>query len=263
MKELSVIIVCKNEDAVLEHTLESVQGLTADVVLYDSGSQDATLDIARKFQVQLHQGAWEGFGKTKQKVTILAAYDWVLGLDADEELDEELKKSLLKISLDRENVVYAIRRKNYFGNTLLKYGEWGSDTQIRLFNRRNVNWNDAIVHEKLVLPAGTIVKKLSGYIIHRTTKDLHEYAGKVARYAMLDAEKKYTQGKKTSWFKMRVAPGFAFFNNFFLKLGFLDGSAGFICAKMTAYYTFLKNARLRELNLQNPTRRYKKLFKNE
>ena len=252
MKEISVIIVCKNAAALIDQALESVRGLTEDVVLYDSGSQDATLDIIRKFPVQLHQGNWDGFGKTKQKVTVLAAYDWVFGLDADEALDEELKNSLLNLSLDEENVVYSIRRKNYFGNTCLKYGEWGSDTQIRLFNRRSVNWNDAIVHEKLILPAGTVVKKLDGYIIHRTIKDLREYADKMVKYAMLDAEKKYKRGEKTSWFKMRVAPGFTFFNNFFLKLGFLDGSAGFVCAKMTAYYTFLKHSRLRELSRQNP-----------
>jgi hypothetical protein len=78
-------------------------------------------------------------------------------------------------------------------------------------------------------------------------KDMNDYAAKMVRYAMLNAEKYHRQGKKSSFFKIRVAPGLTFFNYFILKLGFLDGYAGYICARMTAYYTFLKYARLKEL----------------
>jgi len=79
-------------------------------------------------------------------------------------------------------------------------------------------------------------------------KDIHDYAAKMVKYAMLNGEKYYKQGKKASWFKLRLSPGFTFFNYYILKLGFLDGHAGYICARMTAYYTFLKYARLKELN---------------
>ena len=111
MQSFSVVIVCKNEADVIGSTLQSLQGLTDDIVVFDNGSTDATIEIAKKFNVQLHQGSWEGFGKTKKKATALAKYDWILSLDADEAIDEELKQTLLTIQLNNEKEVYEISLK--------------------------------------------------------------------------------------------------------------------------------------------------------
>ncbi len=250
MQSLSVIIVCKNEAEIIGRILQSLEGLTDDIIVYDTGSTDATLEIVRLYQVSLHQGPWEGFGKTKQKSTVLAKYDWVLSLDADEAIDGELKNSLLALQLINEKIVYEMRYKNFFGDKHLKYGEWGNDKHIRLFNRKQVNWDATPVHEKLVIPAGTKIIRLPGYILHRTMKDIKDYAAKMVNYAIMNAEKYHRQGKKAFWFKIRLAPGFNFFMHYFIKLGFLDGHAGYICAKMTAHYTFLKYIRLKELEQQ-------------
>ena len=234
------------------HTLQSLQGLTDDIVVFDNGSTDGTQDIVRSFGACLHEGSWDGFGKTKRKASKLAKYDWILNLDADESIDEELKQSLLTLQPGPGLVVYDLAFKNFLGNTYLKYGEWGGDHHIRLFNRQHVTFDDAPVHESLVLPAGVTVQKLKGYVLHRTMKDVQEYAEKAVKYAMLNAEKYYLQGKKASWFKIRVSPTFTFLNYYIFKLGFLDGHAGYICAKMTAWYTFLKYVRLAELNKKRP-----------
>jgi glycosyltransferase involved in cell wall biosynthesis len=247
MQPISVVIICKNEAAVIGATLQSLQGLTDDVIVYDNGSTDNTTEIARQFNVNVHQGSWEGFGKTKAKANKLAKHDWILSLDADERIDEELKRSLLAIEPDSESTVYDLRFKNYLGNKLLKHGEWGYDWHIRLFNRKAVHWNTEAVHETLVLPGNASVKKLKGAVLHQTMKDIQEYAQKMVHYAMLSADKYYQQGKKASLFKIRLSPGFNFLNYYIIKLGFLDGHEGYICAKMTAHYTFLKYARLREL----------------
>lgn len=247
MQSLSVVIVCKNEAGIIGRTLESLQGLTDDIIVYDNGSIDDTVEVVKRFDVHLHQGVWEGFGKTKNKATSLAKYDWILSLDADEAIDTELKQSLLALSLTNEKGVYEIKYKNFLGNTYLKYGEWGHDKHTRLFNRTAVNWDDAPVHEQLLVPAGTASNILKGYILHYTMKDIKDYAAKMVNYAMLNAEKYHRQGKKVSWLKLRLAPGFSFFSNYILKAGFLDGHTGYICARMTAYYTFLKYARLKEL----------------
>jgi hypothetical protein len=143
--------------------------------------------------------------------------------------------------------VYDIRFKNFLGNKHIKHGEWGSDSHIRLFNRREVHWNNEAVHETLVLPGGARVAKLKGYILHQTVKDLEEYANKIVRYAMMSAQKYYQQGRRSYWFRIRLSPGLNFLNYYLLKLGFLDGYEGYVCAKMTAHYTFLKYARLKEL----------------
>jgi glycosyltransferase involved in cell wall biosynthesis len=247
MQHLSVVIVCKNEAEIIGRTLQSLDGLTDNIIVYDNGSTDNTIEIIKQFNVVLHQESWEGFGKTKNKANMLAKYEWILSLDADEAIDDELKQSLLTLKLTDEKAVYEIKYKNFLGDKYLKYGEWGGDKHIRLFNRKTVNWDDAPVHEKLVIPAGAVTNKLSGYILHRTMKDVKDYAAKMVNYAMLNAEKYHRQGKRASWFKIRMAPGFAFLNYYILKAGFLDGYYGYLCARMTAHYTFLKYIRLKEL----------------
>jgi glycosyltransferase involved in cell wall biosynthesis len=247
MALISVVIICKNEADNISVCLQSVQRITNDIVVYDNGSTDGTQDVVRRYDARLVQAAWEGFGTTKQKATALAKYDWILNLDADEALDETLVNALQKILLDDENVVYEMQFKNFLGDTYLRYGEWGGDKHIRLFNRQKVNWNDAPVHESLVLPAAIKKIKLNGFVLHHTVKNMADYAAKTVKYAMLNAEKYHQEGKKASLVMVVAAPAFAFVKYYFLKLGFLDGYKGWLCAKMTAWYTWLKYSRLKEL----------------
>jgi glycosyltransferase involved in cell wall biosynthesis len=248
MQKFSIVIICKNEEEIIGRCLQSLQGITDDIVVLDNGSTDATKEIIKKNNVRFIEESWEGFGKTKKRVTQLAKYDWVLNIDADEVPDEELKKNLLSIPLNNDEEVYAIRFKNFLGKKHLRFGEWGNDKHLRLFNRTKINWDDAIVHENLVLPQGVKIKTMKGFILHYTMKNIAEYAGKMIKYALLNASKYAEQGKKSSWIKIYFAPAFNFVKYYFFKLGFLDGWEGFICAKMTSFYTFIKYSRLKELN---------------
>lgn len=252
MYPFSVVIVCKNEADVIGLTLQSLEGLTDDMIIYDNGSTDGTQEMVKGFGVKLHEGSWEGFGKTKRKAVSLASHDWILFLDADEAIDEELKQSLQGLQPEEDNVVYEMAFKNFFKDKHLRFGEWGTDYHVRLFNRKQVNWDEAPVHERLVLPDGVKVQKLKGNILHRTLKDIDDYKRKMIHYAKLGAEKYYRQGKKSNWFKRHLSPVFTFLNYYILKLGFLDGKEGFISARMTAWYTAMKYNRLKEL-IQNKT----------
>jgi glycosyltransferase involved in cell wall biosynthesis len=247
MQSLSVVIVCKNEAGIISTTLQSLEGITDDIIVYDTGSNDGTQQTVKKFPVQLHEGNWEGFGKTKIKALRLAKYDWILSLDADEVIDNILKQSLQQWQPGNEKTVFKVARKNFLGNKHLKHGEWGRDNPIRFFNRKTVNWNDNLVHETLALPPDIVVKKLKGHLLHYTMKDMQDYRNKMERYAMLSADNYFLRGKKPGWVKRRLSPGFTFFNYFILRLGFLDGQAGYASARMTAWYTYLKYARLKEL----------------
>jgi glycosyltransferase involved in cell wall biosynthesis len=247
MAAFSIVIVCKNEAHIIGRSLQSLQGVTDDIIVYDNGSKDGTQEEVGKFNVRLIEGSWDGFGKTKNKATALAKHDWILSLDADEAIDEELKNTLSSWQPGSENVVYNIAFKNFLGERHLAYGEWGRDFHIRLFNRRVVKWDEAPVHEKLVLLTTGSVKNLKGHILHRTIKDLRDYSNKMVYYAMLGAEKYFEQGKKANWIKLHLSPGFNFFKFYILQLGFLDGYAGYFSARMTAWYTFMKYARLKEL----------------
>lgn len=244
---LSIVIICKNESGNIERVLQSIVGISTDIVVYDSGSTDDTLAVLQQFPVQVHQGKWMGFGKTKRHAVSLAKRDWVLSLDADEAVDEQLQQSLKELSLQDENIVYQIGFKNLLGDKHLRWGEWGGDEHIRLFNRRKVCWDEAIIHESLQIPSTASVQKLKGYVLHRTMKDSVEYSQKMVNYALLNAEKYYRNGKRSTWVKRYLAPSFSFVKHYIFQLGFLDGWEGLLSARMTAFYTFLKYARLYEL----------------
>lgn len=248
MHQLSVVIICKNEADIIGKTVASLHGLTDDIVVYDNGSTDDSVNAARAAGAHVFIGDWEGFGKTKMRANSLARHDWILSLDADESLDENLKSALREMKLAEKDVVYKLRFRNFLGNKMIRHGEWGQDAHVRIFNRLQVQWSDDAVHESLIVPPHVRTEPIrKGYVLHRTMKDLKDYSEKMVHYAMLSAQKYYSQGKKPSWFKQRISPGFNFINNYIFKRGFLDGHEGYVCARMTAHYTFLKYARLREL----------------
>jgi glycosyltransferase involved in cell wall biosynthesis len=248
MQKMSVVIVCKNAGKTIGLVLQSLQGLTDDIIVYDNGSTDDTLIITKQFSVQTHQGSWDGFGQTKRKANALARYDWILSLDGDEAIDEELKQSLLAVNFSDIHTVYDIAFRNFFGTVYLKYGEWGNDHHIRLFNRTVINWNEAPVHEELIMPAGYRIQKLKGFVLHRTADDIKEYEVKLMKYAALNAEKYFAQGKKAGVAKKYAAAFFSFIQNYVFRLGFLDGRPGYQCAALMARYTYTKYKELEELS---------------
>jgi len=248
MQRLSVVIVCKNGEKVIGETIKSFSGLTDDILVYDNGSTDSTKAIVKQSNTKLVEGSWEGFGKTKNKANALAKYDWILSLDADEAIDEELKQNLLHQGLTDEKNVFEFKFKNFLGDKWLRFGEWGNDKHIRLFNRKEINWNDADVHEALLLPKNVKVISTGGYVLHKTASSIAEYENKMENYAALNAEKYFKQHKRSGSLKMFFSAVFSFIKNYFFKLGFLDGITGYHCARINARYTFLKYKKLNELN---------------
>jgi glycosyltransferase involved in cell wall biosynthesis len=201
---ISVVIITKNEAHIIGNTLQSLYGLADDIVIVDSGSTDETISICKQFNAHIIQTTWDGYGNNKNKGIDAAVHNWILNIDADEAIDEVLKQTLLDMQLQNENEVFEIKFKNFFCGKLIRFGEWGFDKHIRLFNRKKVRWNAAAVHESLQLPDDV------------------------------------RQGKKINWLKQYLSPVFSFIQNYFFKLGFLDGREGFIIAKATAKYTRLK-----------------------
>ena len=248
MQRLSVVIACRNGAQVIGETIKSFSGLTDDILIYDNGSTDGTQDIVRTTGARLIEGNWEGFGKTKNKANSLAKYDWILSLDADEAIDTELKENLLQLDLSDELKVYQLKFKNFLGDKWLRFGEWGNDRHARLFNRNKVKWNDAEVHESLLLPEQVKLISVAGYVLHRTAININEYEIKTRNYALLNADKYFKQGKRSGELKMFFSAVFSFIKNYFFKLGFLDGVTGYHCARINAEYTFLKYKRLKELS---------------
>lgn len=247
MEKISVVIVCKNEAHIIGRTLQAVRAFAGEVLVYDTGSQDNTVAIAQHAGARVVQGPWEGYGRSKQAAVKLASHDWVLNLDADEVPDEKLQLELSRLMPTSSHVVYRMRFKNFLGDAYLRWGEWGHDYHVRLFNRKTINWNTADIHETLIIPPGTQVINVPGSIHHYTARDLQEYSQKTVRYAMLIAEKYASAGKRARWYHLYLSPAFSFVKHYVFQLGFLDGWRGLASARMSAFYTFIKYARLREM----------------
>ena len=245
---ISVVIICNNEAHIIARTIGAVQQFTDDIVVVDSGSTDGTQQIVTATGARLLQTGWEGYGTNKNKGVAIARYDWILSIDADEIVDDTLSQQLQKLSLIDPAIVYKILFRVFFGDKMIRFGEWANDAHVRLYNRKYAQWTETQVHENLAFLPDTNIITLKGYIHHYTSRNLQELTNKTVNYAMLNAIKYHQQGKQAGWLKCRMAAGFSFFKNYLLRLGFLDGEAGYTIAKMNAWYTWLKYSRLRELN---------------
>ena len=245
---LSVVIITKNEAHIIGNTLQSLQGLSDDIIIVDSGSTDDTIAICKKFNATIIETTWDGYGANKNKGIDAAKNDWILSLDADEAVDEVLKNELLKLQPIQDNIVYKLSYRNFFCNKRIRFGVWGEDKHIRLFNRQKVSWDAAEVHESLLFPADVKTVLLKGHVLHYTVNSITEYSNKTIAYARSNAKKYFIQGKKAGFIKLYLAPAFNFLQHYFFRLGFLDGWEGYLICKTNAWYTFMKYVFLREMN---------------
>ncbi|MBV9989328.1 MAG: glycosyltransferase family 2 protein [Chitinophagaceae bacterium] len=250
---LSVVIICRNEAHIIRDTIAAARKVSDDVVVVDSGSTDGTQQAVIDAGGRLIETGWDGYGPNKNKGVAQARHDWILSIDADEIPDETLIRKLQTLKFNDPSTLYNLRFRAFFGDQMIRFGEWARDEHIRLYNRTVVNWDAAQVHESLQLPAAWKIITLDGYIHHYTSRNLQELAAKTLHYAMLNAAKYHRQGKKAGWLRCRLSGPFSFFTNYLLRLGFLDGEAGYTIAKMNAWYTWLKYTQLRDLNSREPS----------
>lgn len=243
----SIIIICRNAAHSIPQTIASVQSLSDDIVVYDSGSTDGTEEILNLLPVRLHSGYWEGFGKTREKAVGLARNNWVMILDSDEVVTEELIGELKNLNPADEMQAYAIRLDNHLGSHKLSWGVWGNDYRVRLYNKKNIEWNEDLVHEKLIIPGSVSIRKLKEPILHYTAQTAGELKKKMKGYALLTAEQYFSKGKRLSLIRRLAGPTFSFVKSYILKLGFLDGRNGYRVAIILAEYTSLKYRHLNRL----------------
>ena len=244
IKDISCVIIAKDASLTIAKTLESLSDFE-DVVVYDNGSTDGTLEIVKNYSnVNLVQGGFLGFGPTKNRAAEFAKNRWILSLDADEVLSDEFVKNLLTRQLNDKSV-YTILRENYYKDIHVKHC-WGSDIIVRLYNKEVTAFTDEKVHEK-VIEKGFERVSLVGSVKHYPYSNISEFIVKLDRYSTLFAE--HNKGKKNSSpTKAFFNAAFSFFKTYFLKRGFLDGYAGLVIAFSHTATNFYKYIKLYELN---------------
>ena len=241
----SVVIITLNAAREIEACLKSVAWAN-DIVVVDSGSSDATADIAQRHQARVVHQDWLGYGPQKRFAVTQARHDWVLSLDADERLSEELSESIRRELSAPRHRAYEFPRRNRFLGRWLRHGEGYPDWSLRLFHRDHANWSDDPVHEKVVTK-GT-VGRLNGDLLHESEQGIDDYLTKQNRYTTLQAQRLHAAGKRVGPLTLVASPMLRFVKFYFLRLGFLDGLPGLVHIAIGCCNSFTKYAKLRELS---------------
>jgi len=289
--KLSVVLITYNEEANLGRTLESVRPLVRDgageIIIVDSGSTDRTVKIAKSFGAKVVEEAWKGYATQKNSAIEKATGDWILSLDADEELDQQLQQTLVKTweSLERVDALQkqtdvhlfmmegaqaeladcvemkkagevngiSIPRKNHFLGRWIRHGGFWPDPKLRLFRRGCGRVEDRAVHETVKVTGPTALLK-QGSILHHSYPTLSDYIEHMNRYSSLGAEMAVAEGHTGfSVINIAIRPWLTFVYNYFFRLGFLDGREGLLLHLYHAVYVSWKYAKAWEIGRSGKT----------
>ncbi len=245
MPRLSVAIITNNEEKNIARCLESVS-FADEIIVVDSHSSDNTRSVAEAHGARVYVRDWKGYGPAKREAVKLASGEWILSLDADEALSPELQAEIkYKLKEGLTHPGYYIKRKTQFLGRWIMHCGWYPDYVLRLFKKDSGNFNEAAIHEKVVLDgkAGT----LDGEILHYCYQTIEQYLEKSNRYTSMGARKAYEAGRRAGWFDLTLRPMFSFINHYIFKSGFLDGTEGLILSVLSAQAVLHKYSKLRQI----------------
>ncbi len=247
---LSLIVITRDAAHELAECLASA-AFAAEAVVVDSGSRDDTVAVARRCGARVIEHPWSGFGPQKNFAVRQAQHDWVLCVDADERVTPELALAIrdLFVRGTPPGFAYSTARRNRFLGRWLAHGEGYPDRVVRLFDRRHAQWTDDPVHEHVV--ADGTVGRLAGDLQHASAESIEAYIAKQNRYTSLQAEAMHARGEHAGPLRITLSPAVRFLRFYVVKLGFLDGVAGFAHIAIGAFASFLKYVKLRALETRS------------
>ncbi len=241
---ISVSIICYNEEKKIKRCLESVKWAD-EIVVLDSYSNDATLDICREYTDKIHQHKFDGHIEQKNRAIDLCANDWVFCIDADEVVSDELKKSILGIDIKNTKYMgFEIPRHVFYLGKWINHGGWYPDYKIRFFNRTSGRWGGINPHDTVIVNGN--VSRLGGDLLHYSYENISAHLSQVDKFTNIMSLEYEKLGKIPSVINLTIRPFFKFIKSYFLKLGFLDGKRGFIIAIIASFYVFMKFVKLFE-----------------
>jgi glycosyltransferase involved in cell wall biosynthesis len=248
MAALSVVIITFNEEKNIGRCLKSVQSIADEIIVVDSLSTDTTEAICTAFNVRFISQAFLGYIEQKNFALQQASHDYVLSLDADEMLSEELTNNIAILKQRSFTAdAYSMNRCSSFCGKWIKHGSWYPDKKIRLLNTKKGKWGGTNPHDKIEMQTGAVIQHLKGDLYHYSYYSLEEVITQNNKFTSIQAKAMFESGKKASLLNLIVNPLVAFINGYIFKLGFLDGADGFFIASSVAYQTMVKYAKLLHL----------------
>ena len=244
MPTVACVVITKNEEANIQNCLESAQWAN-ELIVVDAESRDRTVELAHASGAKVSVRPWPGFGLQKNFGMAQASAEWILILDADERVTEELRGEIIACVskwTPVAPVAYRVPRKNFFYGAWVRGGGVYPDYQVRLFRRGLAQYNDVAVHENLLVDGeiGTLVEHLD----HYTERRIEDHFKKFWLYTTLAAQEKAKKVRTVRWIDLAFRPLVVFVKTYVLKQGFRDGVRGLIVCVFASMYTFVKYAKL-------------------
>ena len=245
MPDLSATIITRNEERNIARAIRSLT-CADEVIVVDSGSTDDTVAVAKSLGSRAVVHEFEGFAAQKNFATSQARNDWVLSLDADEELDLVAQKAVKKWkAVEPRAAGYRFARCAHYLGKWIRHSGWYPDYKLRLFDRRAGEWRGPYVHESVTVSGS--VETLPGEILHYTCDSIEEHQERIEFYTDLAAREMFEQGRRAPAAGRVLLPPWIFLETYLIKGGILDGPQGYLIARMAAHYVARKFEKLRVL----------------
>ena len=246
--ELSVVIITFNEEKNIARCLDSVKAIADEIVVVDSYSTDKTKAICIDNNVRFVEHKFDGHIEQKNWAITQAEHQYVLSLDADEALTEELQKAILKIKNNWECDGYSFNRLTNFCGTWIKHCGWYPDKKLRLWDTIKGKWGGENPHDKVIMNKGAQIKHINLDILHYSFYTVGQHLKQIDFFTDISSKAAFEKGKTSNGFTIFYKSTFKFIRDYILKLGFLDGYHGYVVCKNSAYAKRLKYTKLRALN---------------
>jgi len=237
--KISAVVITYNEEHCIENCIKSLQNVADEIIVVDSFSVDSTLAILKKYKVNVFQRKFSGYSDQKNWGNAKAKHEWILSLDADEELSEQLAYSINEIKQNPQFDAYECNRFNNFCGSWIRHAGWYPDRKLRLWNKQKGGWNSNSVHEDIVLAEDAKIGRMKGDLLHYTYVSLGQHYQTLFKYASLQVDRKLEKGKSFSLAYAVFKFFYRFFVMYIVKLGFLDGRSGVkLCFNNSLKYLF-------------------------
>ena len=238
---ISAVVITLDEEAHIRRCLESA-AWADEIIVVDAESRDKTVQIAREFTDRVFSRPWPGFAPQKNFALDQGTGQWLLSLDADEEVSPELRAEIVATIANAEACDgHAVRRRNMFLGQWIRHGGLYPDWQIRLFRRGHGRFSDHAVHESVRVEGR--VGRLRGHLVHRSYDDVADFFERAGRYSSLAAEEWVRGGRRVQTRELVLRPLARFLSMYLARQGFLDGRRGLLLAMLYAYYVFMRTTK--------------------
>jgi glycosyltransferase involved in cell wall biosynthesis len=243
---ISAVVIALNEAANIQRCLASVASFADETILVDSGSHDATVELATRLGARVLHNPWPGYGLQKRFGVEHATHNWVFSIDADEEVSPALAAEIETLDFSHDG--YEVPRAVFYLGRWIRHGIWYPGYVTRLFRKDRGTFTEDAIHESVRLTGRT--GRLHADLLHYSYRDVDHHLAKMNEFTTLSAQKMFAERRRAGAFRLAVQPPLEFVRAYAVRGGFLDGYPGLVIALFHAYYVFLKYAKLRELWLR-------------